>query len=230
MAGVFYFPALYARQSDELPKLVNKEIKWTEAEVFKEAFRAYSGILEYIDPSNFGTDLTTAYTRIGIGEAAMMVVGPFGSVDIMAAGPENEFGCFIMPWSNNPDENYMRIAGGDTWLVSSKTPHPEAAKAWLNFWQGTEGQTIYANTTGTALSFVKGFKLETENQVMLDNIAFIDAGKAITANEVGGQFRGEYQQMFITLVQGWAALSPEERVDFDNCFAQFDAEWATIID
>ncbi len=228
--ATFYYPALYANGSDELPKLISREISWSDTVVFREALEAFSGVIDYIDPSSFSTDLTTAYARVGLGEAAMMVVGPFGSVDIMAAGPDNEYGSFIMPWSNDPDQNYIQISGGDTWLVSSKTEHPEAAKAFLNFWQGLEGQTIYANTTGTALSFVKGFTMETDNQVMLDNIAFIDAGKGITVEQCGGQFTGEYQQVLITLIQGWAAMPAEERNDLDARLAEFDAQWATIID
>ena len=228
--SAIYYPALYANGSDELTKLINKEMKWSDTVVFRKALEVYSGILEYIDPISFTTDLTTAYARVGLGEAAMMCVGPFASVDIKAAGPDNEYGCFILPWSNEASENYIRIGGGDAWLVSPKSKHPEAAKAFLNFWQGIDGQTIYANSTGTALSFVEGFTLETDNQVMLDNIDFINNGRAITAEDCGGQFTGEYQQVMVTLMQGWAAMSAEERMDLDARLAEFDAEWATIID
>lgn len=225
----YYVPAVAATDPTELDKLKSNEITWAQTVGMRKAIESFSKVLDYVNPSDFGTDATTAMTKLGMGDAAMIIVGCFVMPDVRSASDgTEEWGFFPCAWSNNPEENNIYVSLGDSWLVSTQTEYPNACKAFMNYFNSPEGQSLFVNTNGTSMSLCRGVEMTNADPVLAEEMEYINAGKTVLSDVIGGEFQGEQQQVFITFMQYLASLSPEERANTDEVLKYFDAEWATI--
>ncbi len=121
---------------DLAPSDVCKQVnrgETTFTEEYREAAEKYIQLIEYgpDDPVAYSyNDACTAFAR---GEAAMYPIGSYAVPQILSVNPDMNIDSFVMPGSNDPEENTLNSGIDLQFCVTAACPNKEAAYEVLDF-------------------------------------------------------------------------------------------------
>lgn len=125
------------------------EVAFADSEGWRAMFDEYVAMKDAncFQPDVVGTPFPDALQLFTNGDAGTMVVISVVRGALLS-NPDLNVGAYVLPGSNDPDENKIGIQSTQGLAISSKTDHPEAAKALVDWAAQPENNTFYGETVG----------------------------------------------------------------------------------
>lgn len=178
--------------------------------------------LEYSNDDIYGTDYSKSLEMFATGQTAMVNQGLWALGDIRKIAPDGNFGFFAVPGSNDANEVKLTAFADDAFMGSSSTKYPEQVNAFLEFVVSPEGAGIWSDVAGQ-VSYAKSSTTVYTDQVILDFLSYIDAGKVV-GQEDGPTFSGQMDATFRESMELFPSLEDKDAAKFiANLDAEFDA-------
>lgn len=139
---------LFPDQEKLIKGLWTGDIKYTDPQTV-EVFKRTQKLMNYFEEGFQGVDYLTIASRFSNGHVAMIPDGIWQQAKIDGGKPEFEYGYFLLPGSDNPEDNKYLFGKYDlAWSVLSKSENKDAALKWLKFFSEKENYTEFINKVG----------------------------------------------------------------------------------
>ena len=174
---------------DLAPSDVCKQVnrgETTFTEEYREAAEKYIQLIEYgpDDPVAYSyNDACTAFAR---GEAAMYPIGSYAVPQILSVNPDMNIDSFVMPGSNDPEENTLNSGIDLQFCVTAACPNKEAAYEVLDFLLQDDVVQQYITDQNSIPCKEGDFELASQRDGMMEYIE-------------SGSFRHSYRARMWTL-------------------------------
>ena len=196
----------------DLCRQVNKgEANFTDE--YREAAEKYLALMEYgpDDPIAYGyNDACTAFAR---GESAMYPIGSYAVPQILSVNPDMNIDSFVMPASDNADENTLNSGIDLGFCVTEACENKEAAYEVLNFLMEDENIQAYIDDQNAVPCKEGDFQLAS----MLDGMTeYIESGNMT-----------DYQDHYYPSEMAVDAILQTFVIDkdVDGFLQRFDTDW-----
>ena len=196
----------------DLCRQVNKgEANFTDE--YREAAEKYLALMEYgpDDPIAYGyNDACTAFAR---GESAMYPIGSYAVPQILSVNPDMNIDSFVMPASDNADENTLNSGIDLGFCVTEACENKEAAYEVLDFLLEDENIQAYIDDQNAVPCKEGDFQLAS----MLDGMSeYIESGNMT-----------DYQDHYYPSEMAVDAILQTFVIDkdVDGFLQRFDTDW-----
>ena len=196
----------------DLCRQVNKgEANFTDE--YREAAEKYLALMEYgpDDPIAYGyNDACTAFAR---GESAMYPIGSYAVPQILSVNPDMNIDSFVMPASDNADENTLNSGIDLGFCVTEACENKEAAYEVLDFLLEDENIQAYIDDQNAVPCKEGDFQLAS----MLDGMTeYIESGNMT-----------DYQDHYYPSEMAVDAILQTFVIDkdVDGFLQRFDTDW-----
>lgn len=143
--------------TNSFKKVNNKETKFNE--VYDETTDKILQLMEYGHSDNFGVGYNDGNTMFAKVEAAMYLQGSYAIAPILTVNPDLNLGMFVLPASNNEEENKL-VSGIDVYFAIPKdSKNKEESIRFINFLLEEENAKTYIDEQ-SAFSAIKGVEQE----------------------------------------------------------------------
>lgn len=193
------------------------------SELARTAMERFAFISSFRDDGDIGLDQATGIENFAAGKRPMYVNGGWIMGDVMAAEPEDEFGVFPYPWSENAEENKLCVALDDTFIVSNTTQHKDEVFAFLSYIVDTEAANIWMEKTNI-LSSCKDANTEDKSDYVKFVKSCVDSGQ-IAAKAGVPDYTAEYIDAYTTTLQSFVVNNDG---DVEDLLETLDTEMARI--
>jgi raffinose/stachyose/melibiose transport system substrate-binding protein len=151
---------IYAKNPEFDADMYNGKVKFNGAE-WKAVIARYLELNKkgYFHPGVLGTTYDQTVQLVATEKAAMVVNGNWILAPIRQANKNLELGMFPMPAVKAGEDPWISSAVGTTTAISAKTPYPEQAKKFMEFWMRPDNITLYLKEK-KAFSTVKGITVD----------------------------------------------------------------------
>lgn len=202
---------------DLAPADVCRQVNFGET-TFTDEYREISEkmleLLPYGPEDPYAYSYNDACTAFANGESAMYTIGNYAVPQITSVNPDMNIDSFVMPGSNNADENILNSGIDLQFCVTSDCEHKEAAYEVLSYLLEDETVQIYLDDQSAVPCKEGDFELPS----VLDGMAdYIHEGKM--ADYQDHYYPSEMAvdaQIQTFLIEG----------DVDAFLAKFDSDWA----
>lgn len=148
----------------------------TFADNYREVAEQTRQLLDYAQDDPFAYSYNDACTAFANGEAVMYPIGSYAVPQIKSVNPDINIDSFVMPASNNPEENVLNSGNDLQFSVMAECENKEAAYEVLDFLMEDENIQMYLDDQN-AVPCKKG---EFELPSMLDGMrTYIEEGKVV---------------------------------------------------
>lgn len=178
-----------------------KKKKFSDFPEFKSSLERFSKRLSYSSGDDFGTDYAKSLQLFTTGKAAMVLQGSWAISEIRENNPDGNFGFFVLPAYDVPQDNLLNEGLDDAFMISASTKVKDAALKLFEYAASSEGASAWVKSSGT-ISCVKDIKVEDLDPMASDIMAYIGSDQVINTGafeEFSGQ-KGDvwlqYQEMF----------------------------------
>lgn len=115
-----------------------------------EVAKLYDSLKEFAPASLMENDNVANRTLFASGKIAMYLSGIYDVETILAANPDLNFGCALVPTKSGTDADRTTILGGWSVAIPATCKNPEAAWKFVKFLTRSDVAAVYTNTfTGT---------------------------------------------------------------------------------
>ncbi|HEY5587238.1 MAG TPA: extracellular solute-binding protein [Ruminiclostridium sp.] len=135
----------------------------------------------YVSKNYLGTDTTVACSMVGTGKAAMLINGTWMFKQVQDSNPSAEIGFMAIPFNAAGEKTTLGTSSDNGICISSATKEMEAARTALEYYLGTDIQTILMNDLNG---------IPTNSKVTVDSPSFKEISKVLTLPSV--QVLGEF--------------------------------------
>ena len=172
--------------------------KTTFSKEYKEVAERMLELLPYGPDDPFAYDYNGACTAFAKGESAMYTIGSYAIPQIQTVNPDMEIDSFVMPASNNKEENTLNSGIDLQFCVMQDCKNKEAAYEVLDFLLNDENVQAYlddqkavpckegdfelASTLDGMKKYIKEGKTGTVEPV------YLYEGKSRDTNDIGGTY------------------------------------------
>lgn len=131
-------------------------------------------LLDYAQKDPFAYSYNDACTAFANGESAMYCIGSYAVPQILSVNPDMDIDSFVMPGSDNPDENILNSGVDLLFSVTTSCENKEAAYEVLRFLQEDSTIQTYLDSQNAVPCKDEEFQLASSLDGMLD---YINEGK-----------------------------------------------------
>ncbi len=192
-----------SKTPDFYKKTMSRNSQFTNHPELIKSFERYAQRLKFGTPDPFSFDYSRQLAMFATGETAMLIQGNWAVGDIRKNNPEGNFGYFLNPSSDNPEENLLNIAVDDAFMASSQTKNKNEVLELLSVMVSPAGAKAWAETA-KVISVAKGLHTDSLDPMLLDIQHYLDTGQ--TYNFEGeAVYSGQYDQTFRQIQEEFAA-------------------------
>lgn len=201
---------------DLAPADICQQVNRGEA-VFSEAYRPVAErmleLMSFSQNSPFAYGYNDACTEFARGNAAMFVIGNYAVPQIRSVNPDINIDSFVLPASNDPNENILNSGNDLQFSVLKDCKNKEAAYKVLDFLFSDESIQAYIDNQNAVPCREGSFSLTP----MLDGMKdYIESGRL-----------ADYQDHYYPSGMGVDSMIQSFLIqkDIDAFLAKFDADW-----
>lgn len=201
--------------------IMSGETNFADYPDFKDCIQRNADRLAFEGGDDFGTDVAKARNMLMNGEAAMFIGGNWDIGSFESAGMGETIGFFPTP--NNPEgEPVQGLASDGSYMVYSKTEHPQEALKFVEFMASDEGMALW-NGGGTDIPCSADAPTEGLSSIVVEIMDIMKNGNVYNY-ESEDIFTGQYDSVFRSWQEEFAA-DPDRDVDtyIEKLDAEFDA-------
>lgn len=196
----------------DICKQVNRgEATFTDA--YREVAEKTMELLKYGEDGPFAYGYNDACTAFARGESAMYTIGSYAVPQIKSVNPDMNIDSFVMPGSNNKEDNVLNSGVDLQFCVTSECKNKEAAYEVLDFLLEHDNVQAYLDNQNAVPCKDEEFELASEVDGMREYIA---EGK-IT------DYQDHYYPSEMAVDAQIQTLLIEQ--DVDAFLAKFDKDW-----
>ena len=193
-------------------KQVNRG-KTTFTDEYREIAEKMLELLPYGQEGPFAYGYNDACTAFANGESAMFAIGSYAVPQIKSVNPEMDIDSFVMPGSNNKEENILNSGVDLQFCVMENCENKEAAYEVLDFFLERESVQKYLDNQNAVPCLEEEFELAP----MLDGMKeYITAGKMVDYQDHNYPSEMAVDAQIQTLLLNQ---------DVDAFLAKFDKDW-----
>lgn len=185
----------------------------TFAEEYREISEKMLELLPYAEKGPFAYGYNDACTAFANGESAMFTIGSYAVPQIKSVNPDMDIDSFVMPGSNNADENVLNSGVDLQFCVMEACENKEAAYEVLDFLLSHENVQMYLDDQNAVPCVDEEFELAP----ILDGMkSYITEGKMT-----------DYQDHYYPSEMAVDAMIQTFLLeqDVDAFLKKFDTEW-----
>ncbi|ODP29281.1 extracellular solute-binding protein [Paenibacillus sp. PK4536] len=160
------------------------------------------------------------------GKAAMDIMGSFAIGTIRSYNPEGNFGVFMYPATDTPENNVMTYSTDDTWMIGAQSKNLDAAKKFLEFMASDEGAQIWADGVQTLSAISADIKPAKQDPISEEFQTIFKTGKVVN-NQVKPLWYGQYDDTWQKDLTFFLVSDPATR-SVDELLQKLDADFARI--
>lgn len=197
----------------DICKQVNRgEATFTDA--YRETAEKMLELLKYGEDGPFAYGYNDACTAFARGESAMYTIGSYAVPQIKSVNPEMNIDSFVMPGSNNKEDNVLNSGVDLQFCVTSECKNKEAAYEVLDFLLEHDNVQAYLDDQNAVPCKDEEFELASEVDGMGE---YISEGKMT-------DYQDHYYPSEMAVDAQIQTLLIEQ--DVDAFLAKFDKDWA----
>ena len=188
----------------------------TFTENYREVAEKTRALLDYAQDDPFAYNYNDACTAFARGEAVMYPIGSYAVPQIQQVNPDMNIDSFVMPASNNAEENVLNSGNDLQFSVMANCEHKEEAYEVLDFLMEDETVQDYINDQNAVPCKEGDFELAP----MLDGMkSYIEEGKVADYQDHHYPSEMSVDAMIQTYL-----LDDSENAT-DTFLERFDTEW-----
>lgn len=196
----------------DICKQVNRgEATFTDA--YREVAEKTMELLKYGEDGPFAYGYNDACTAFARGESAMYTIGSYAVPQIKSVNPDMNIDSFVMPGSNNKEDNVLNSGVDLQFCVTSECKNKEAAYEVLDFLLEHDNVQAYLDNQNAVPCKDEEFELASEVDGMREYIA---EGKMT-------DYQDHYYPSEMAVDAQIQTLLIEQ--DVDAFLAKFDKDW-----
>ena len=185
----------------------------TFAREYEEVAKKMLELLPYGQKGPFAYGYNDACTAFARGESAMYTIGSYAVPQIKSVNPDMDIDSFVMPGSNNAEENVLNSGVDLQFAVTSECEHPKEAYEVLDFLLHQENIQMYLDNQNAVSCVDETFELAP----ILDGVKeYIEEGKM-------NDYHDHYYPSEMAVDAQIQTLLIEE--DVDAFLKKFDKDW-----
>lgn len=221
-----YANSILINDQDALKKLEAREVKFADSAEWKAVFERFGKRVGYAEQDPFGTDWNTACTMLATGDAAMVVSGDWTANNVADMGEDVELGAFILPVSENADDNKVTVPGaGQSYAISADSKNQEAAIKFVSFMTTAEAGEAYV-ADGIGVCVIKGVEAPESESALGDIVNYMNEGKSkLMGADYDANFSEEFRDAFQNTVSDFVLNGAQ---DVDGLLQKLDSEFDRI--
>ena len=184
---------------------------------YREVAEKTKSLLEFCQDDPFAYSYNDACTAFARGEAVMFPIGSYAVPQIQSVNPDINIDSFVMPASNDPEENVLNSGNDLQFSVMAECEHKEEAYEVLDFLLEDENLQAYIDDQNAIPCKEGDFDLAP----MLDGMkSYIEEGKVVDYQDHHYPSEMSVDAMIQTYL-----LDDSENAT-DTFLEKFDREWA----
>lgn len=188
----------------------------TFAENYREVAEKQRQLLQYGDGNSFAYSYNDACTAFARGQCAMYTIGSYAVPQIQSVNPDMNIDSFVMPGSNNADENYLNSGNDLQFSVMANCENKEAAYEVLRFLNEDENVQMYVDDQSAVPCKEGDFELPST----LDGVKeYVESGKVRDYQD----HHYPSEMAADAMIQTFLMDNSENAVD--SFLKRFDTEW-----
>lgn len=196
----------------DICKQVNRgEATFTDA--YREVAEKTMELLKYGEDGPFAYGYNDACTAFARGESAMYTIGSYAVPQIKSVNPDMNIDSFVMPGSNNKEDNVLNSGVDLQFCVTSECKNKEAAYEVLDFLLEHDNVQAYLDNQNAVPCKDEEFELAPEVDGMRE---YITEGKMT-------DYQDHYYPSEMAVDAQIQTLLIEQ--DVDSFLAKFDKDW-----
>ena len=196
----------------DICKQVNRgEANFTDA--YRETAEKILELIKYGESGPFAYGYNDACTAFANGESAMFAIGSYAVPQIKSVNPDMNIDSFVMPGSNNKEENVFNSGVDLQFCVTSECKNKEAAYEVLDFLLEHDNVQAYLDNQNAVPCKNEEFELASEVDGMKE---YISEGKMT-------DYQDHYYPSEMAVDAQIQTLLIEQ--DVDAFLAKFDKDW-----
>lgn len=197
---------------EDICKQVNRgEATFTDA--YREVAEKTMELLKYGEDGPFAYGYNDACTAFARGESAMYTIGSYAVPQIKSVNPDMNIDSFVMPGSNNKEDNVLNSGVDLQFCVTSECKNKEAAYEVLDFLLEHDNVQAYLDNQNAVPCKDEEFELAPEVDGMRE---YITEGKMT-------DYQDHYYPSEMAVDAQIQTLLIEQ--DVDAFLAKFDKDW-----
>lgn len=196
----------------DICKQVNKgEANFTDA--YRETAEKMLELIKYGESGSFAYGYNDACTAFANGESAMFAIGSYAVPQIKSVNPDMNIDSFVMPGSNDKEENVLNSGVDLQFCITSECKNKEAAYEVLDFLLEHDNVQAYLDNQNAVPCKDEEFELASEVDGMKE---YISEGKMT-------DYQDHYYPSEMAVDAQIQTLLIER--DVDAFLAKFDKDW-----
>lgn len=196
----------------DICKQVNRgEANFTDA--YRETAEKMLELIKYGESGPFAFGYNDACTAFANGDSAMFAIGSYAVPQIKSVNPDMNIDSFVMPGSNNKEENVLNSGVDLQFCITSECKNKEAAYEVLDFLLEHDNVQAYLDNQNAVPCKDEEFELASEVDGMRE---YISEGKMT-------DYQDHYYPSEMAVDAQIQTLLIEQ--DVDAFLAKFDKDW-----
>ena len=196
----------------DICKQVNRgEANFTDA--YRETAEKMLDLIKYGESGPFAYGYNDACTAFANGDSAMFAIGSYAVPQIKSVNPDMNIDSFVMPGSNNKEENVLNSGVDLQFCITSECKNKEAAYEVLDFLLEHDNVQAYLDNQNAVPCKDEEFELASEVDGMRE---YISEGKMT-------DYQDHYYPSEMAVDAQIQTLLIEQ--DVDAFLAKFDKDW-----
>lgn len=184
---------------------------------YREVAEKTKSLLEFCQDDPFAYSYNDACTAFARGEAVMFPIGSYAVPQIQSVNPDINIDSFVMPASNDPDQNVLNSGNDLQFSVMAECEHKEEVYEVLDFLLEDKNLQAYIDDQNAIPCKEGDFELAP----MLDGMkSYIEEGKVVDYQDHHYPSEMSVDAMIQTYL-----LDDSENAT-DTFLEKFDREWA----
>jgi raffinose/stachyose/melibiose transport system substrate-binding protein len=217
---------MLVKNPDYISPIIAGQKKFSDLPDYKGFLDRVNQLSAMANPDAKDIDYDRSLQYFAQGKAAMDIMGSFAIGTIRSYNPNGNFGVFMYPSSDNPNDNYLTYSTDDTWMIGANSKHIDAAKKFFEFMASDEGAQIWADGVQTISTISNNIKPKQQDPMAADFQAIFQSGKVVN-NQVKPLLYGQYDTTWQQVMTFFLTSDPKTR-SVDDTLKKLDSEFAKI--
>lgn len=226
----FMWPDMWGNLLKDNPdyagKMMAGETTFAAIPGYKDFLNRVNTLSSFANKDAADIDYDRSLQYFAQGKAAMDIMGSFAIGTIRSYNPEGNFGVFMYPATDTPENNVMTYSTDDTWMIGAQSKNLDAAKKFLEFMASDEGAQIWADGVQTLSAISADIKPAKQDPISEEFQTIFKTGKVVN-NQVKPLWYGQYDDTWQKDLTFFLVSDPATR-SVDELLQKLDADFARI--
>lgn len=211
---------------DYAGKVMSGETTFAAIPGYKDFLGRVNTLSSFANKDAADIDYDRSLQYFAQGKAAMDIMGSFAIGTIRNYSPDGNFGVFMYPATDTPENNVMTYSTDDTWMIGAQSKNLDAAKKFLTFMASDEGAQIWADGVQTLSAISADIKPAKQDPIAEEFQTIFKTGKVVN-NQVKPLWYGQYDDTWQKDLTFFLVSDPATR-SVDELLQKLDADFARI--